>query len=55
MTSNKIASRSDTTVVSKVTWSMPLTEVLDINAASGSNVGPLCDKYGSLSTGTHCP
>jgi len=55
MTSDKSSSQSDTMVAGKVTWITPRVEVLSINAALGSNPGPLCDKFGSLSTGTHCP
>jgi hypothetical protein len=35
--------------IAKKIWTTPHIEVLDINAAEGSQVGPLCDKFGSLS------
>jgi hypothetical protein len=35
--------------IAKKIWAAPLIQVLDIHSAEGSSVGPLCDKFGSLS------
>ena len=36
----------------KKVWVTPCIQVLNINAAEGSQIGPLCDKHGSLSATT---
>jgi hypothetical protein len=55
MTSNTTAATSGRSEGSKRTWTAPNVEILDIRAALGAKVGPLCDKFGSLSHGTTCP
>ena len=55
MTSNITATVSDRIEGSKRTWIAPEVEILDLRAALGAEVGPLCDKFGSLSHGTSCP
>jgi hypothetical protein len=43
--------------IAKKPWVAPRIHVLDMNAAAGASVGPLCDKYGSLSASMgndHC-
>jgi hypothetical protein len=39
--------------IAKKVWTTPQIHVLDINAAAGSETGPLCDKHGSLSATSH--
>jgi hypothetical protein len=36
--------------IAKKFWTTPMMHVLDINAAQGADIGPLCDKHGSLSS-----
>ena len=36
----------------KLIWTTPVLKVVSITAAQGANPGPLCDKHGSLSSGS---
>jgi hypothetical protein len=36
-------------------WDSPRVQIVEMNAAEGSQPGPKCDKHGSLSTGPGCP
>jgi hypothetical protein len=38
----------------KKIWDSPRVEIVELNAAEGSQPGPKCDKHGSLSTGPGC-
>jgi hypothetical protein len=40
----------DLAYIAKKLWIAPQIHVLDMNAAEGAAVGPLCDKHGSLSS-----
>jgi hypothetical protein len=38
----------------KKMWTLPVITVTQLNTAGGADVGPLCDRYGSLSHGRNC-
>jgi hypothetical protein len=38
--------------IAKKPWIAPRIHVLDMKAAEGGQPGPLCDKHGSLSSGS---
>jgi hypothetical protein len=38
----------------KKQWSRPAIVTMQLRDARGSDAGPLCDRYGSLSHGSYC-